>query len=118
MKLPTAFLLLIAMCVPTSVSAASTIISVIDTFKGYFNALIPLFMTLGIVYFMWGLVKLIYNAEDERARAEGKQMMIWGMIGLFVMVAFWGIIGYVQSSFGIGTVGATGTGPEFPNYIP
>ena len=27
--------------------------------------------------------------------------MIWGMIAIFVMVAFWGIIGYVQNSLGL-----------------
>jgi cobalamin biosynthesis protein CobD/CbiB len=55
--------------------------------------------------FFGGLVKYIANASDEGAKDSGKTLMIWGMIALFVMVAFWGIIGYFQSSLGLtGTV--------------
>lgn len=69
------------------------------------NTLIPIMMALAVLAFFWGLVKYIANASDEAAKESGKNLMIWGMIALFVMVALWGILGWVQSQLGLsGTV--------------
>lgn len=65
------------------------------------NNLVPLLLAIAVLLFLWGLVKFIANIGDETARAAGKSLMIWGMIALFVMVSFWGIIGYVQESLGL-----------------
>ena len=53
-----------------------------------------LLMTLAVVLFFWGVVKFI--AQDKKE--EGKTMMIWGVIALFVMFTIWGIISFMQKS--------------------
>ena len=69
------------------------------------NTLLPIMMGLAVLAFFWGLVKYIANASDEAAKESGKTLMIWGMVALFVMVALWSILGYVQTQLGItGTV--------------
>ena len=73
--------------------------------------MVPLLLAVAIVLFFWGLVKFIANASDEAARESGKNLMIWGMIAIFVMVAFWSIIGYVQSSLGVSGNINTGSAP-------
>jgi len=40
---------------------------------------------------------------DEEKIKEGKQFIIFGLIGLFIMVAVWGIIASLQGTFGLGT---------------
>ncbi|OGZ06953.1 MAG: hypothetical protein A2942_01310 [Candidatus Lloydbacteria bacterium RIFCSPLOWO2_01_FULL_50_20] len=77
----------------------------------YVSLLVPLLLAVAIVLFFWGLVKFIANASDEAARESGKNLMIWGMIAIFVMVAFWSIIGYVQSSLGVSGNINTGSAP-------
>jgi Na+/proline symporter len=69
--------------------------------NGLFSILIPFLMTAAVVVFLWGLVKFISEASDESAKAGGKNLMVWGMITLFVMVAFWGIIAYFQTSLNL-----------------
>jgi hypothetical protein len=73
------------------------------------NQVIPMLLALAVLVFLWGIVKFIANASDPEARSGGIQHMIWGMIGLFVMVGFWGIIGYVQESLQLngGTITTT-----------
>ncbi len=85
--------------------AFAALAETIGLIQGMVNLLIPLLMALAVVAFFWGLVKYIANADDEAAKESGKTLMIWGMVAIFVMVAFWGIIGFFQESFGItGTI--------------
>lgn len=77
------------------------------------STLVPIVMVLAVLVFFWGLVKYIASASDEAAKEGGKTLMIWGMVALFIMVALWGILGWVQDNLGLtGTIDA-GTAPTF-----
>ena len=65
------------------------------------GALTPIVVALALLYFFWGLAKYILAAGDEAKKDEGKNIMIWGVIALFVMVSIWGIIGLLGETFGI-----------------
>ena len=65
------------------------------------NPLILLLIASATVYFLWGLVMFLANAEESAERAEGKQKIVYGLIGLFIMVAVFGIIRLVLNTFGI-----------------
>ena len=81
--------------------------------------LVPLLVSIAVLLFLWGIVKFIAKIGDEEGRKAGKSLMIWGMVGLFVMISFWGIIGYVQQSLGlVGQPIITGGAPVVPNPIP
>jgi hypothetical protein len=55
---------------------------------------------LALVFFFWGLALFIFKADDENARAKGKQVMLWGIIALFVIVSIWGIVLIMRQVFG------------------
>ncbi len=57
---------------------------------------IPIVAGLALLFFFWGLAKFILKADDETAREEGKQVMKWGIVALFVMVSVWGIVAFLQ----------------------
>ena len=67
------------------------------------NNVIPVLFALAIVYFFWGLVKYIGSAGDAKAAAEGKSIMIWGVIAIAVMASLFGLIAWLQGTLGIGT---------------
>ena len=68
------------------------------------NSLIPLLFAVALLIFIWGVVKfLIVNADEEAKRSQGKQFIIWGLIGLTVMVAVWGLVRIVGGSLGFNT---------------
>ncbi len=57
---------------------------------------------VAVLVFFIGLVKFIFKlGGDAKAVEEGRNMMIWGILGLFIMIAIWGIIAFFQKSFGI-----------------
>lgn len=83
-----------------SLAGAVTLFDTLAIFSTLFNGVIGLFIVLAIVVFFWGLIKYIFNREGgEKEGAEGAQLMIWGILAIFVMVSIWGIIGLLRSTF-------------------
>ncbi|MCX6753078.1 MAG: hypothetical protein NTW62_01865 [Candidatus Nomurabacteria bacterium] len=72
------------------------------------NSLVPLFIALGVVYFIWGVISYAISKEEE-AKKEGKARIIYGLIALLVIVSIWGLVSILQSSFGISSAGNTDT---------
>ena len=74
----------------------------IDTIGRFISTLLPIVVALALLYFFWGLAQFILNGSgDDKARTEGKNRMIWGVVALFVMVSVWGLVGFIQNTFGI-----------------
>ena len=65
------------------------------------NPLILLLIAAASVYFLWGLSMFIANAEESAERAEGKKKIIWGLVGIFIMVSVFGLIRIVLDTFGV-----------------
>lgn len=61
------------------------------------NTFLKLLMLFAVVFFVYGIVK--YIASEDKSKA--KDTIMHGLIGLFIIVAFWGIIRIVQSTFGL-----------------
>ncbi len=87
------------------VAAAQNAQSILSTIANLVNQLIPLMMAIALLVFFWGLVKYIWNSGSEDAKEEGKNVMIAGIVGLFVMVSIWGIVGIIANTFGVQTGG-------------
>ena len=68
---------------------------------GVLRNLIPVVFGIVLLVFFWGLAKFIFNAGDEKKIEEGKRIMVWGIIALFVMVSIWGIIRLIQGDLGL-----------------
>ena len=63
------------------------------------NKVIPLLIGLAVIAFLFGVLRFVFNADKEDKRAEGRNFMIYGLIGIVVMVSVWGLVNFVQSSF-------------------
>lgn len=65
------------------------------------NPLIVLLIGIAFVYFIWGLFQFLTNADSSQGRADGKRRIIWGLVGLFIMVSVYGILQILLNTFGI-----------------
>ncbi|KND48850.1 MAG: hypothetical protein AB200_00235 [Parcubacteria bacterium C7867-005] len=65
------------------------------------NLALPIVVALALLGFFYGLMKFIFAADDEDARKSAKDIMIYGVIALFVMVSVWGLVGFVGNALGI-----------------
>ncbi len=93
---------------------AATLTDIITTVRNLVNTIVPLFMVIAVAVFLWGIVKYITSSGDEEKSKEARGYIIYGLIGVFVMVAFWGIINVVALTFGISTGGTI----EAPTFNP
>lgn len=63
------------------------------------NLATPIVVALALLYFFWGLATYILNASNEEKKKDGRNIMIWGILALFIMVSVWGIINVVRDTF-------------------
>lgn len=64
-------------------------VCILTNFTG---SLFPIIVGLTVLVFFWGLAQFIRSSGDEKKVAEGKKLMTWGVVGLFIMVSIWGIL--------------------------
>lgn len=60
---------------------------------------VPLVFTVAVLLFFWGMAKYIRSSGDEKQ--EGRKIMVWGVIALFVMSSVWGLVYFIRSELGI-----------------
>jgi len=65
------------------------------------NPVVTVLFVLAVVYFLWGIFKFVSNDEGGTEREEGKKSMMWGIIGLFIMISVWGIIGFIKTTIDV-----------------
>ncbi len=66
------------------------------------NIAIPLIFAIAFVVFIWGVFQyFILGGHDEEKRETGKSLMLWGLIGFFVMVSVWGLVHILTGTFSL-----------------
>ena len=61
---------------------------------------IYLLITLAAIYFIWGVFLFIKDYDNEEGRTKGKKHLIWGIIGLFIMLSVQAIVSLMIDQFG------------------
>lgn len=82
----------------TPISADKLLQNILDNIV---NPVIILMLAVAIIYFLWGMFEFVRNAESSDERKKGAQNMLWGAIGLFIMVTAYGIIHLIYGTLGI-----------------
>lgn len=67
--------------------------------KEIINPLILLLFALALAYFLYGVFEFIGNQANEEKKTSGKSHMLWGIIGLTIMMGVWAILGVLLSTF-------------------
>lgn len=62
------------------------------------NSTISVVIALAVLGFMWGVVKILFNPENEIVKKEGRSFMLYGIFTLFVMTSVWGLVNILSQS--------------------
>jgi len=65
------------------------------------NGVTILLLAFAVVFFLAGVVKYIAAGADEEKRKESRNTIVYGIIGLFVMVSVWGLVGLVKNTLNL-----------------
>lgn len=82
-------------------SSGPTVYSILGDVYYIFTLVVPIIMLLALIYFFYGLAKYILSASSEDSKTEGRNIMIYGVIALFVMASVWGLVTFLQDTFGV-----------------
>jgi hypothetical protein len=67
------------------------------------NILVPVLFAIAFIVFLWGAFKtFIIGANSEEVKEQGKNLMLWGLIGFFVMVSIWGLVNILTGTVSFG----------------
>ena len=72
---------------------------IINVINCFLNPIVALLVSFSVVIFLWGVFKFIKSAGDEKNKQGGKELMFWGIIGIFVIVSLWGLVAIFQGTF-------------------
>jgi len=96
----------------------STIGAYLQSIIGFINVvLIPFIFAIAFIVFIWGVFQyFIAGGANEEKREQGKQLVMWGIIGFVVMVSVWGIINLFTNTLGFNDT--RGNTPSLPTFDP
>ena len=107
---------LVALALPLVSSAAINNLSdagsfVINTIN---NVLVPVLFAIAFIVFLWGAFKtFIIGANSDEVKEHGKSLMLYGLIGFFVMVSIWGLVNILTGTVSFGnSAGPTSGTPK------
>jgi NADH:ubiquinone oxidoreductase subunit 2 (subunit N) len=77
------------------------------------NIIVPVLFAVAFIVFLWGAFQtFIMGASSEETKDKGKSLMLWSLIGFFVMLSVWGLVGILTGSVGFGNNSAPANLPK------
>ena len=64
------------------------------------NPVIWLLFCLATVVFVYSVLKMVIKGEDAEAREASKKSILYGIIGMFIMLSAWGIVYLISNTIG------------------
>lgn len=66
---------------------------VTEVFSPIYQAIVG----VAFLYFLYGVVMFIINMSDPEKKNTGKQHLLWGTVGLFIMLSVGGLLQLLNS---------------------
>lgn len=77
--------------------AGSFVINIINT------VLVPVLFAIAFIVFLWGaFTTFILGHDNEEVKEKGKNLMLYGLIGFFVMISIWGLVNILTGTVNFG----------------
>ena len=86
----------------TSPAAFGGVGTAIANFTTFLNErIVPFIFAIAFIVFLWGMfTTFIIGGSNEEKQKEGKQLMLWAIIGFVIMVSLWGIVNIFANGLG------------------
>ncbi len=77
-------------------NSSSGVIGIVNT------VVVPFIGALAFAVLIWGILNYFFlNSGNEEKRKEGRQFILWGIIGVVVLFSVWGLVTLLLSTLGI-----------------
>jgi FtsH-binding integral membrane protein len=83
---------------------------------GLLTPVVALLIGFALVVFLYGLLQYVSKGDNAEERTKARDFIIFGIIGLFVMISVWGLVGILLNTFsGSSSSGSGGNGQQTGN---
>lgn len=62
------------------------------------NPALFLLLAVAVIVFIYGIIEMMAGAANDKKREDGRRHLMWGIIGLFIMLGVWGVISIIKDS--------------------
>ena len=94
--------------IPVAEASVATLMKSVN--RVIINPIIILLFALALVIFIYGLIKYLLSPDNEEVRKSSKSHMLWGVVGMFIMVAVFGIMTIILNTIGEDRIQIESTG--------
>ena len=88
---------------------------IIEMFTDIGLTLVPFLGAVAFLAFVLGVARFIKSTSDGKEIEKSKNLLIWGIVGMFILITIWGVIAFLRGEFGFGE-GTPGI-PQIPKQI-
>ncbi len=75
-------------------------IFVLGKIQDLLNFIMPVLIAIAVVWFIWGVIQYTISDDDEKKK-KARGNIISGLIGLFVILAFWSLVSLIGNTLGL-----------------
>ena len=108
---PLASLLVPSLALAQGLTRTQQLIRSVGSIMNYLTTVVA---AIALLVFFWGLVKFLLKLGGEADMEQGRKLMIWGVITLFVMVSIWGLVYFIGDEL---FPGINYDAPRIPTFI-
>ncbi len=113
------FIASLAFLTPATAFAAQPITdvnSLTSKITGIGNTIIGILISLAVIWIIVNVVRFIMASGDDRAAHRAS--ILWGIVGLFVILSIWGLVNILSGTFVTNNQAPIQDFPVNPNPIP
>lgn len=93
----------------------TTLQGVIDYAARLGNAIVPIIISIGVIYLVINIVRW-FIIEPGEERTAALYQVLWAVLGLFLILSIWGLVNILRRSFSTDRTAPTS---EFPTvFVP
>ncbi|MEK7147875.1 MAG: hypothetical protein AAB758_01100 [Patescibacteria group bacterium] len=79
-----------------------TIVKLLNNINKFvLNPLITLAFAIALLVFFIGIFQFINSETADSKREQGKKKILWGLVGMFIMISAYGLIRIILGTFDI-----------------
>ncbi len=101
---------------PVAEASINTLMNSID--RVIINPLILFLFACALVFFIYGVAKYILSPGNEEVRKTSKSHMLWGIIGMFIMISSLMLMRLIINTLNVSTVQVNTKGEITVQKIP
>ncbi len=72
--------------------------------KFIINPIIVLLFIGALLFFVWGLIMFIKDSASADGRTKGANNIMYGLLGMLIMVSVFFILGVIMDTFGVDNI--------------